>query len=701
MKGKGKGKRKSKGGKAAGKGGGYWKAGVWIDTRKSDGPSKGSVKRAADSSAEAKQTSKRLRQGDGSAAVQTPEGTGKSSRKQDRDRVIRLNRAIAAAAKQKQTARAREIYEELVSQGLTPTPPTFGALVNAAVRVGDLVQARSWVEESRRRGIQPGIVTYTTLLKGLCEAERLQEAAKMVFEDMTVAGCLPNLRTANTMLRGCKRVSDAALASRLLGRMTTEQTDSSWGFLPDATSYEYFVATHCMAMKTVAVRKLLKRLAAGEQIGMSVGATEEESTSGATTTMPPRTLAHLWELVAEASSLLGEPAARARGALKRAALLRKEPVADAEAPTAAATQASSGQSVAMFTEFKEAELQERAGLLKTWLQASKDKPADGARRTLLPRLSRVILLPRKEGEATASSSSSSPALATPGPSSLKPLDTDTLVSELKASFGLAPLLKSAKSSVTVISTRLAKAMKTGRQGRQLLELGGLFEQPALPLKLEVCSGDGHWVCAQASADRGKANWACMELRRDRVFRTLARACLLDTADFCAMAGDAAEALQRLAPRSVSRVFVNFPEPPERRGGEGETRGQDAPHLLTVETLQSIRRVLKPKSGTLMILSDNGAYLRQLAGLLSEAGGFANVSTPEAAAEDAVDDAADGEEQHIRVWSGRPQADLCGAPDPAASSYFDRLWKRGRFTKRQFLLVRRVKVKQGADDDAVG
>merc|ERR1712232_47669 len=174
----------------------------------------------------------------------------------------------------------------------------------------------------------------------------------------------------------------------------------------------------------------------------------------------------------------------------------------------------------MFSEFKEAELKERADLLRSQLKASDGNSAQEQqrRRLLLPRLSQTVLLPRPQEEDTGpvaqgfAGSTMTPSSSSSSPAS-RPLDADALVEQLKSSFGLAPLLKHGKATAAEVSASLGRALKTKRQGGQLLELTRLFAEPSLPLKLEVCSGDGHWVCAQALADKGRANWACMELQK--------------------------------------------------------------------------------------------------------------------------------------------------------------------------------------------
>merc|ERR1712087_600835 len=153
---------------------------------------------------------------------------------------------------------------------------------------------------------------------------------------------------------------------------------------------------------------------------------------------------------------------------------------------------------------------------------------------------------------------------------------------------------------------------------------------------------------------------------------------------CMLAGNAVTALQRMVPRSIAQVFVNFPEPPVRRGGGGSSgeASQDEtcapPHLLTVDTFRLIRRVLKP-GGSLCILSDNVTYVRQLAGLVDAAGGFGTCHP----GGDAQGSKLEG--VHTRVWRGEPGT-TCGIPDPKASSYFDRLWRNGKLARRDFLFV---------------
>merc|ERR1719326_859044 len=70
----------------------------------------------------------------------------------------------------------------------------------------------------------------------------------------------------------------------------------------------------------------------------------------------------------------------------------------------------------------------------------------------------------------------------------------------------------------------------------------LREDGELPVKLEICSGHGEWVVAQAKAECGIANWAAVELRHDRLCKIFSRMVLETAGNLCILGGDAAKIL---------------------------------------------------------------------------------------------------------------------------------------------------------------
>ncbi len=82
-------------------------------------------------------------------------------------------------------------------------------------------------------------VTYTALFKGLCSANRLDDALAML-PDMHAASLRPNERTFSTLMRGCMRDARGDAARAVLQHMEVA------GIAPDTACLEY-AARQCSA----------------------------------------------------------------------------------------------------------------------------------------------------------------------------------------------------------------------------------------------------------------------------------------------------------------------------------------------------------------------------------------------------------------------------------------------------------------------
>jgi len=250
------------------------------------------------------------------------------------------------------------------------------------------------------------------------------------------------------------------------------------------------------------------------------------------------------------------------------------------------------------------------------------------------------------------------------------------------------------ASVERCAARLERALSP----RGLLRWQKIFRQGSrsstLPLKLEVASGTGDWVVAQALAEAGRANWAALELRHDRVYDIFSRMVLQTVSNLAVIGGDAAQVLAKhMAPRSVAHVFVNFPEPPHRAIGRSSGVDESASNalaLLTPAFFRAIHRVLVP-GGRITILSDNERYVRSLAAtvaaLRAEGSGptgpqlLQSVTLPQRGARDTSRiDSVEG----VRVYTGMPGPEAGHAV--LAQSYFDRFWEHGQHTGRHYLVL---------------
>jgi len=115
-------------------------------------------------------------------------------------------RQIATFAQQKQLQKAVDTYQQLVDAGLRPTSYTFSALINAYVLAGDVCGGERVMSEMREAGCVPNVVTYTTLLKGHCAVGDLDAASALLLQMTTSTPPVKaDLRACNTFLRGARR----------------------------------------------------------------------------------------------------------------------------------------------------------------------------------------------------------------------------------------------------------------------------------------------------------------------------------------------------------------------------------------------------------------------------------------------------------------------------------------------------------------
>ena len=178
-------------------------------------------------------------------------------------KTLHLNRQLADLAQRKQLKEASKAFRRGVRQGVADVH-SYTNLLNAHVRCGDVEGARAVFVGMPAAGIVPNVVTYTTLMKGLCDAGNLTGAQKLLAEMAAVGKKVtPNLRTVNTFLRGCVRVGNVGAAEDIFQKL------GKWGVQPDASAYESMTILFCQALRLDDVRALLGQLRKAAAIELS------------------------------------------------------------------------------------------------------------------------------------------------------------------------------------------------------------------------------------------------------------------------------------------------------------------------------------------------------------------------------------------------------------------------------------------------
>ena len=396
--------------------------------------------------------------------------------------------------------------------------------------------------------------------------------------------------------------------------------------------------------------------------------------------------------LAHAAALLGRRAACRHAMARAKALLALLDADGAAAGVEAGGEAEDEMGESMSLTFRRGEMRREVTRLTAFTRA-------GA----TPRLGRYfcrsfvfssrLLSETQQGAGGAAAAAAATAAEAASPS--QQAAAEQLLAALRLTFGLEQAARLGLASVARCERRLHRMLSP--QGT--LRWERIFRtdgQPsALPLKLEVASGTGDWVAAQALAEVGAANWAALELRHDRVYDIFSRMVLQAVPNLAVIGGDAAQVLaDHVAPRSVAHIFVNFPEPPHRAIGRGAgidvESTTNALAMLNPSFFRAMHGALSP-GGMLTILSDNKDYVRSLAATVAalrehEGGGPASPRLLHSVALPEHEGEPRGSVEGVHVYAGMPGPSAGHAVE--SKSYFDRFWEHGQHTGRHYLVLRR-------------
>lgn len=297
------------------------------------------------------------------------------------------------------------------------------------------------------------------------------------------------------------------------------------------------------------------------------------------------------------------------------------------------------------------------------------------------------------------------------PRVVAPIPRDVIVEELEHALRRTlGLKKVAKGHASIAHFRKSLRRCFSPQGR--IRWGKLFAPnehetkdddcaEGLPIKMELASGTGDWVVAQANADAGKANWIACELKHDRLASILSRMVMNRAQNLAVIGGDGIALLRNHVKRhSVAHIFVNFPEPPHRWGTE-DASSELTGALLTPEFFDAAHCALT-NVGRLTIFSDNHRYCCSLARMIGDMRrrkpacptSLHKCSSPNGTSSSfphfiSVDLPSMHREviDRIHIYHGLPGP--AGGFLVDEQSYFDRFWEHGQHVDRFFMVLAKL------------
>lgn len=595
-------------------------------------------------------------------------------------------------------------------------------VVDCCARCGSVQEAEKIVEELKKRVDKINVTTMTALLKGYAHSGRMQRAIE-VFRDMCDEKELwdrPNVRTLNTLLRGClwtAAVKDAETGQIAGGVVSSEE---AWKLFKekvgddvlDSSSYETSITLLCQALRTREADERISEFQAKHAVRVKGKA----SLIGGDETVL-ETLAVNYLGLARAHALCGRSddmwtaCQRVLSAVKGAKALW----------SASQSQADGGKFKKHGTE----------GGKRAWKTNEGDDEKDSRRvaSNIAYRTHRLSELEteakdliKMRGKRTACTSkdlarrvlqrlfyfsgggTTDLAATGRGKEQKKPATQDAGVDFLTSScmsFGISELvgddvdtqgLDLAGVAELVGLSDVEAVWKDGR-----LDFDQLFSSKKKPVHIELGAGFGDWVVQQAQHDVSR-NYVAVELRADRVFQIFSKstlACSKPLENVAVVGSECGSFLRdRVRKGSISTVFANFPEPPTQSYGAGNggdlkeimNGGAEPAHMLNSMTLATAASCLE-SNGKIVIVTDNRWYARLLCATFVKVGrGYKGLrsAVPGAMKQSGLRETESFLDPNSKVkppvilYEGLPGEGIVGHFKTSGSgdSYFDRLWRTG-------------------------
>lgn len=174
------------------------------------------------------------------------------------------NQQITEHARRRELGAARGILEDLERRGIA-NDYTYSNAINAFVRCGEVGLARDTLARMCFCGYRPGVSAYTAYLKGLTDGVStggMVAAQAFVRQLAQHGGEPPNIRTANTFLRGCMLAGAMEEADWCLAQMriVPSATVMGWHAVPDASTHEYMISMYSQALRVTEAHSLLQAM---------------------------------------------------------------------------------------------------------------------------------------------------------------------------------------------------------------------------------------------------------------------------------------------------------------------------------------------------------------------------------------------------------------------------------------------------------
>merc|ERR1719428_766707 len=112
-----------------------------------------------------------------------------------------------------------DLFREMETEGVPYNTITYNSIIDACIKCGDIPQGewllRKMMSES---GLEPDLITFSTLLKGYCHVGELDKALQLA-ETIKARGLRCDELVYNTLMDGCVKANDVTAGVGLFEEM--------------------------------------------------------------------------------------------------------------------------------------------------------------------------------------------------------------------------------------------------------------------------------------------------------------------------------------------------------------------------------------------------------------------------------------------------------------------------------------------------
>lgn len=153
---------------------------------------------------------------------------------------LSFNALLSACVHSKVFDRVPVYFDEFPAKfGFQPDKFSYGILIKAYCEMGSPEMAMERLNEMEEKGIEIGVISFTTILHALYKEGRIDEAEKFWDEMVTKKRCTPDVGSYNVKLWHIHSGKPEAVKALI------EEMDNA-GISPDTISYNYLITCYCL-----------------------------------------------------------------------------------------------------------------------------------------------------------------------------------------------------------------------------------------------------------------------------------------------------------------------------------------------------------------------------------------------------------------------------------------------------------------------